>query len=399
MQAYIATTFFGLENVLAKELSQLGAQNIQPLKRAVRFEANPLQLYKANMGLRTALHILHPLAEEKVRNADQLYALGKAINWMRWFNNEATYAIRARVSQAPEFKSPLFAALKLKDAIADQFRDFTGSRPNIDRDNPDIEIHLHIFKDRCSISIDSSGSSLHRRGYRRGGHAAPMNEVLAAGMLLLSDWRGQGNLVDFMCGSGTILTEGALLATNKAPNLLRPNFSLKHWKNFDKELWSQARMELMSEEKTFEHRIYGSDFKRSAISEAFKNAHAAGVADLMQLENLDFRKLKRPEEGEAGAVIINPPYGERLKPSQIGRLYAQIGDALKKHFSGYSAWILSSNREATKEVGLRPKNRIPLYNGPLECRLLQYDLYDGSKYLEKKRQAEKENEAPKKEES
>lgn len=376
-QTYIAKTFFGLEAILEEELKAIGAENIEKLNRAVSFEADELTLFKANMGLRTALRIIHPLAVETVRNQDDLYNLVRELNWMRWFSNDETYAVRARVNKTEAFNTPLFVALKTKDAIADQFRHFTGERPNIDKDRPDVEVHVHIFKERCTISIDSSGESLHRRGYRRGGHMAPVNEVLAAGLVMLSDWDKQSPLVDFMCGSGTIATEAALAAINRAPNLHRKRFGFMNWKNYDKLAYSEARMQLMAAERPFEHKIYASDSSRNAVKEAMLNTTAAEVKDLIDISNYDFRDRPVPEGN--GTIIINPPYGERMRPEAIERLYKNIGDVLKQNFAGYTAWLLSSNRDAVKRVGLRPSRRLVLYNGALECRFMKYELYEGRK--------------------
>jgi len=377
MEQYIAKTFQGLEEVLAEELKNLGAQNIIKLKRAVSFDADQLTMYKANMALRTALHILHPIAVEKVNNADNLYSLVKSINWLRWFRKEQTYAVRAIVNNNDAFNTPLFAALKAKDAIADLFRQLTGERPNIDKDNPDVEIYVHISGQQCTISVDSSGPSLHRRGYRSGGHAAPLNEVLAAGMVLLSGWDKQSPLVDFMCGSGTILAEAALIAANKAPNLRRKVFGFHYWKNFSPELFLQARSELMEAEIEWENWIYGSDIDGRAIREARQNIEAAGIDDIVRISQGDFREKEAPTT--PGTVIINPPYGERLKPEDVEALYKEIGDALKQKYKGYNAWILSSNPDAVKRIGLRAAERLVLFNGALECRFLKYELYEGSK--------------------
>lgn len=377
MEQYIAKTFQGLEEVLAEELKNLGAQNIIKLKRAVSFDADQLTMYKANMALRTALHILHPIAVEKVNNADNLYSLVKSINWLRWFRKEQTYAVRAIVNNNDAFNTPLFAALKTKDAIADLFRQLTGERPNIDKDNPDVEIYVHISGQQCTISVDSSGPSLHRRGYRSGGHAAPLNEVLAAGMVLLSGWDKQSPLVDFMCGSGTILAEAALIAANKAPNLRRKVFGFHYWKNFSPELFLQARSELMEAEIEWENRIYGSDIDGRAIREARQNIEAAGIDDIVRISQGDFREKEAAPS--PGTVIINPPYGERLKPEDVEALYKEIGDALKQKYKGYNAWILSSNPDAVKRIGLRAAERLVLFNGALECRFLKYELYEGSK--------------------
>ncbi len=377
MEQYIAKTFQGLEEVLAEELKNLGAQNIIKLKRAVSFDADLLTLYKANMASRTALHILHPIAVEKVKNADTLYSLVKTINWQRWFRKEQTYAVRAIVNNNDAFNTPLFVALKTKDAIADHFRQLTGERPNIDKENPDIEIHVHLSGQQCTISVDSSGPSLHRRGYRSGGHAAPLNEALAAGMVLLSGWDKQSPLVDFMCGSGTIITEAALLAANKAPNLRRKVFGFHSWKNFNPELFLQARTELMEAEIEWENCIYGSDIDGRSVREARQNIEAAGVDDIVKISQADFREKEAPTT--QGTVIINPPYGERLKPEDVEALYKEIGDALKQKYKGYNAWILSSNPDAVKRIGLRAAERLVLFNAALECRFLKYELYEGSK--------------------
>jgi putative N6-adenine-specific DNA methylase len=377
MEQYIAKTFQGLEEVLAEELKNLGAEKIIKLKRAVSFEADLLTLYKANMSLRTALHILHPIAIEIVRNADSLYSVVKSINWQRWFKKEQTYAVRAIVSNNDAFNTPLFVALKTKDAIADHFRQLTGERPNIDKDNPDVEIHVHIFGQQCTISVDSSGPSLHRRGYRSGGHAAPLNEVLAAGMVLLSAWDKASPLVDFMCGSGTIITEAALIASNKAPNLRRKVFGFHSWKNYNAELYLQARTELMEAEIEWDKWIYGSDIDGRAIKEARMNIEAAGVDDIVRISQADFKEKDSP--GGDGTIIVNPPYGERLKPEDVENLYKEIGDTLKQKYKGYNSWILSSNPDAVKRVGLRPSQRLVLFNGALECRFLKYELYEGSR--------------------
>jgi putative N6-adenine-specific DNA methylase len=381
MDNYIAKTFQGLEPVLAEELRGLGALNVQELKRAVSFDADKALLYKANMALRTALHILLPLAIEKVRNQDELYQAVRSINWNRWFNVNQTYAVRAIVNNSEAFNTPIIVALKTKDAIADQFRQIKGERPSVDKDNPDIEIHIHIFGTQCTISIDSSGSSLHRRGYRTGGHPAPLNEVLAAGMVLLSGWDKNSPLVDFMCGSGTILTEAALIAANKAPNLRRKKFSFHYWKNFDEELFNKASSELIEAETEFDNWIYGSDIEAKSIKEARQNILAAGVDDMVRISQADFRERTAPKE--PGTVIINPPYGERIKPADLELMYKEIGDCLKQKYSGYNAWILSSNPDGIKKIGLKAAQRLVLFNAALECRFLKYELYSGTQQPKK----------------
>lgn len=378
MENYVAKTFLGLEGVLAEELNALGAQNIETINRAVSFDCDLPTLYKANMSLRSCVRILHPLGVERVRNQDQLYNFAKQINWLRWFTPEQTFAVYAVVNNAQAFNNNLFVALKVKDAIADQFRQIKGARPNIDKANPDVGIHVHIYGEQCTLSIDCSGGSLHRRGYRTGGHAAPLNEVLAAGMVLLSGWDKNSPFVDFMCGSGTLVTEAGLLASNKAPNVGREVFGFHHWKNFDQELFEQTRQELLDAEIEWEHWIYGSDIEPRAISEARVNITNATVDDVVRLSIIDFKDRPVPA-GEPGTIIINPPYGERLKSDELNLLYKRIGDTLKQNYAGYTAWILSSNSEATKCVGLKATKRLVLYNGALECRFLKYELYKGRK--------------------
>ena len=381
MENYIAKTFQGLEAVLAEELNALKVQNIQILKRAVSFDCDRATLYRANMCLRTALHILHPVAVEKIRNQNDLYNFVRSINWQRWFKLENTYAVRAVVNNSEAFNTPIIVALKTKDAIADQFRQIYGERPNVDKVNPDVEVHVHIHGMQCTISIDSSGHSLHRRGYRTLGHAAPLNEVLAAGMVLLSGWDKSSSFVDFMCGSGTIVTEAAMIAANKAPNLRRKKFGFHYWKNFDEQLFNKVSEELIEAELECDHWIYGSDIDPKAIRIARENVELAGVDDIVRLSVSDFEE--RPILPGPGIVIINPPYGERIKPADIELMYKNIGDALKKKFIGYNAWILSSNPDAVKKIGLKAAQKLVLFNAALECRFLKYELYQGSTRTDK----------------
>jgi putative N6-adenine-specific DNA methylase len=382
METYIAKTIHGLENVLADELRELGAKEVKTLKRAVKFEATLEVLYRANLSLRTALRILHPIGVEKVENQKQLYDFVHSINWMRWFTKDQTFAVQATVFGAPEFNNSIFVALKAKDAIVDQFRNHKGSRPNVDKDNPDVRVDVHIFKDRCTVSIDSSGASLHKRGYRVERHRAPLNEVLAAGLIKLSGLDGTTTLVDPFCGSGTILAEAGLIAHNKAPNLNRKKFSFFHWKTFDQKLfdkvWFEAKFAIKKESDCM---IIGSDISPMSIYSAKANLAAAGVDESVRLSVKSYEDRKAPSGG--GMVICNPPYGERLARYDMEALYKGIGDKLKTDFTGYDAWILSSLEKFNRYIGLRPSDKIQLFNGSLECMFLKYELYKGTRSVEK----------------
>ncbi len=378
MNEYIAKTFHGLETVLEKELIALGATNTKVLKRAVAFEGDQALLYKANLHLRTALRILHPLATEQVRNQNQLYAFANSINWLRWFTTEETFAVSANVFQAEEFNNSAFVALKVKDAIVDQFRKFKGSRPSIDKENPAIRIDVHLYKEKCTISIDSSGESLHRRGYRTPGHRAPLNEVLAAGMILLSGWDLDTPLIDPFCGSGTILVEAGLYAHNIAPNIHRKFFGFAYWKNFDAKLWDKIWLEARANERDFDGVIIGSDISKKIISFAREHVTNAGVDECIRLSAKPFDDRTVPQ-GKGGTLITNPPYGERMNFVDVEELYGQIGDKLKSDYQGYTAWIISSLEKFNRYIGLRPSQKMVLFNGGLECRFLKYELYKGSK--------------------
>jgi len=378
MNKYVAKTFHGLESVLANELKDLGAQKVEQLRRAVAFEGDEELLYKANMCLRTALRILHPLGVQKVKNQYDLYDFAFSINWMRWFTSKQTIAVRANVFNAPAFNNSAFVALKVKDAVVDQLRKYKGERPFVDKRNPDIRINVHIYKEQCTISIDSSGDSLHRRGYRKSNHRAPLNEVLAAGMVMLSGWDLSVPLVDPFCGSGTILTEAGMFARNIAPNVHREEFGFSRWKNYDKKLFDKVWLEARAEERSFKGEIYGSDISRPSVQMAQNNVKQAKTHPFTTVSQSSFEQLQRPA-GERGVIVTNPPYGERLSDFDIKRLYKNIGDKLKQDFTGYEAWIISSVPKFNRFVGLRPSQKMTLFNGGLECRYLQYEIYSGSK--------------------
>lgn len=378
---YIAKTFLGLEGVLEQELQQLGAKRTKKLSRAVAFDGDMELLYKANLNLRTALRILCPLGTEVVKNQKQLYEFAHSINWLRWFTPKQTFAVNAKAIKTQEFNNSTFVALKVKDAIVDQFRRLKGARPSIDKEKPDVLIDVHLFKDKCTISIDSSGESLHRRGYRNSGHRAPLNEVLAAGMVLLSGWDINTPLVDPFCGSGTILTEAATYAYNIAPNIKREHFGFCSWKNFDSKLWDRVWLEAKVQKRDFEGKIIGSDISPKVIKYAREHVVAAGVDDCIRLSAKPF--IERTVPKGPGTLLSNPPYGERLNFTDVEELYQSIGHKLKADYEGYNAWLISSIKNFNRFIGLRPSKKIVLFNGGLECQLMKFEMYKGSRRVDK----------------
>lgn len=372
----VATTFYGLEDVLAKELLRLGARDIEVHKRSVSFTGDKGFIYKANFSLRTALRILKPLITFNIENGDELSAQAKTIEWSTYFNVDQSFVVDV-VMNSELFANSMFPALKIKDGIVDYFRDKTGKRPDVDKENPDIYIYAHIFKNRCTIALDTSGQPLFKRGYRVDSDIAPMSEVLAAGLVMLSGWERHQPLVDFMCGSGTILIEAALIAADIPPGCFRKSYAFQNWPDYDEELYETITSAALGRIRDNDGYIYGCDRIERVIEKAKNNITAANVDDMIKVKTCDFRDLKPPEG--RGVVIINPPYGERLMVSELARLYESIGDHLKAHYQGYTAWIISSWAMAAKHIGLHPSKKITLYNGPLECKFLRYDLYEGSR--------------------
>ncbi len=373
---FIAKTFAGLEEVLAEELLNIGASDVSIQKRAVSFVGDEKLLYTANLSLRTCLRILKPIHKFNAINTDQLYRNIQKYDWTNLISVDDTFAIDS-VVHSEYFKHSKYAALKVKDAIVDQIRYAKGKRPNIDIEDPTFRINLHIDQNVVTISLDSSGESLHRRSYRLDGEKAPLNEVLAVGMILLSGWNGQSNFVDPMCGSGTLVVEAAMLAKNIAPNFKRNNFGFMNWKSFDKKLYVEVKEDLVSNQNKFEFRIIGSDISSRAIESAKKNAERAEVFDMISFEQNDYEQLEH--NLDSGVIITNPPYGERLKQININDFYKNLGDTFKNNFSGFDAWVFSANKEALKNIGLRTSRRLVLYNGSLECKFHCYQLYRGSK--------------------
>lgn len=373
----IAKTFQGLENVLAKELTDLGANNIQIGRRMVSFTGDKALMYKANFALRTAIRILKPIKHFKAQTADQVYDAIKKIDWSQYLTNETSFAVDSVVF-SKEFRHSKFVAYKVKDAIVDYFREKTGSRPNICITNPDLQLNIHIAEDDCTLSLDSSGESLHRRGYRQETVEAPLNEVLAAGMILMTGWDGECDLIDPMCGSGTIAIEAALIARNIAPGVFRKEYAFEKWKDFDQDLFDSIYND-DSKEREFQHKIYGYDINRNAVEIAQNNVKAAGLSKEIEINQKDFRQFTRPEE--KSIIITNPPYGERISTPDLLGLYRAIGERLKHQFQDYDAWILSYREECFEQIGLKPSIKIPLYNGSLECEFRKYQIFSG-KYKE-----------------
>jgi len=371
----IATTQFGLEGILASELNELGANDIEILSRAVKFKGDLALLYKCNLYLRTALKILKPIATFEALNEQALYNEVKKIDWSKYLTTDQTFAIDGTTS-GEIFTHSKFVALKSKDAIVDQFREIDGIRPSIDVDDPDLQINIHISEVACSVSIDSTGLPLSKRGYRLEQIFAPISEVLAAGIILLSGWDKKSNFYDPMCGSGTFSIEAALMACN-IPNGRLRHFAFEKWNDFDATLWEMIRSEAETKIKPFEGKIFASDIEKRAIEISIQNARRAGVEEYIAFKNCDF--LSSTPESDPGVVVLNPPYGERLQSDDIVEFYREIGTRLKHFYNGCDAWIISANLEALKFIGLKPSRKIKLYNGQLECRLNKFELYRGSK--------------------
>ena len=373
---YVAKTLQGMESLAADELRELGAADVQEKRRAVYFYGDKKMLYKANVCCRFAVSILKPLFWFRAHKESVMYKQISKFDWLSVLDVEQTFAINSSV-HSPFFNHSKYVSLKAKDAIVDQFRHHLGKRPNVDPINPDVKINIHVNEADFDISLDSSGDGLHKRGYRTPGHLAPLNEVLAAGMVKLSGWTPEKPFVDPMCGSGTLSMEACMISTNTAPGLLRENFGFMNWNDFEpqvfKEVISEAKQEIKSPPSSF--LLSDKDYK--SVELAKNSAEELGFSNYMNFENKRFQELTQPHEG--GVVILNPPYGERLSKLDVMGLYKSIGDSLKENFNGFDAWILSSNMDAFKNVGLRPSRKIPLMNGALQCKFMKYEMYRGSK--------------------
>jgi putative N6-adenine-specific DNA methylase len=383
----IVKTSFGLEEVLMTELKQLGINNAILGNRAVTFTGNLNDLYKANLWLRTANRIIVPLQTFKISSDTDLYNKMKLIKWDDYFSVKQSFLIDSTVFSSL-FNHTKYAAFKAKDAVVDQFRDKYGIRPNINTENPDIRLNLHIdAQNNCTISLDSSGEILSKRGFKESQSIAPMKEDLAAGMILLSDWDKKSTFIDLFCGSGTLLIEATMIAKNIAPNLKREKFGFMNWKNYDADLFTKIKNEAIAAQKPLANKIIGVEISGRSLGMARANISGAGLLDVIELHKKDFREFNAP--ADKGVIVSNPPYGERIGEN-VDELYKDFGDTLKKKYNGYSAWFISSNMEALKKVGLKPSKKIKLFNGNLECRLMNYQMYDGSKKMEDRSQMSEE---------
>lgn len=372
----VAKTLFGFEELLTNELIQLGALNVKPGIRHVSFEGDKGFMYKCNLGLRTAVKILKPIHSFKVISEKDLYDKIYKMPWENYMKSSGTLAVDATI-HSELFTHSLYIAQKTKDAIVDRFRDQTGERPNVDLKFPDLKINVHIDRNQCTISLDSSGDSLHKRGYKTATNIAPINEVLAAGLIMLSGWDGQSDFMDPMCGSGTMLAEAAMIACNIPPNLMRKEFAFERWNDWDVELFEKIEESLLKKTRDFHYKIIGYDKAPSAVAKAKENIKNAQLDDFIEIKHEDFFKTQKGGE-EKLHMVFNPPYGERLN-IDMEQFYANIGNTLKQNYPGTNAWFITSNLDALKHVGLRPSRKIHLFNAKLESRLVKYVMYEGSK--------------------
>lgn len=376
---FVAKTLYGLEKVLARELTELGASGAEAANRAVFFEGDKRLLYKANYCTRTALSFLMPVSEFRIKTKEDLYSKGSKIEWNDYMDENDTFSV-VPVVNSPLFGHTGYAALVLKDAIADYFRKKTGKRPSVDSVDPGIVINLHVSNDAVTVSIDSSVIPLFKRGYRQEQTAAPLNESLAAGILKISGWDAASSLTDPMCGSGTIPIEAGLIACNIPPGKFRRFFGFQRWKDYDEALFNEVKKEADSRITGTSVRITASDISPEAVNLAIDNIKRAGLSEYIEIEVSDFRHLKAISDN--GTVMLNPPYGMRLNPDELDSIYGMIGTTLKHNFNGNTAWLITSNRESLKKVGLRPAEKHTLFNGALECILLKFELYQGSRKTE-----------------
>jgi putative N6-adenine-specific DNA methylase len=377
----VAKTLFGLEEILAQELKTLGAQAVKIGVRNVQFVGDTGFMYKANLCLRTALRILKPIHRSNISKIDDIYQAMHDIAWEEIMDENSTFAIRATVMTSDPHNT-MYVALKAKDGLVDRLRTRLGTRPNVDKDFPDFSIHLYVTDRIVEVSLDSSGTSLHQRGYRSATNIAPINEVLAAGILMLSGWRGDTDFLDPMCGSGTLLIEAAMIACNIPPNLNRKEFAFQKWLDWDNDLYEKIEESALNKTRSFDYTITGYDKAPSAIRKSEQNISNANLDDFIKIERQDFFRTEKEDPDKSLHILFNPPYGERL-PIDVDVFYSRIGDTLKQSYPGSQAWLITANMEALKFVGLRPSRRIKVFNGKLESKLVKYTLYSGTKKIHK----------------
>ena len=373
----IAKTFYGFEEILSEELLKLGAQKIIKGNRNVSFYGDKGFMYKSNISLRTALKIIKPIKEFKFKDIDEYYKKIYEIKWEDYLDFNSSFLINTVVFNSKIFNNSKFTSLKAKDAIVDRFRNKFKNRPSINSFNPELKIEIHVNRNFCTISLDSSGESLHKRGYKKYNSAAPLNEVLAAGIILMSAWDKKSDLLDPMCGTGTFLIEAAMIARNIAPNLNRLAFAFEKWKDWDNELFETIEESVKSKEIEFEHKLYGFDISGAMIKKAEKNIEISDLGVDIEIVKKDFLTSIKTDN-EKLHVLINPPYDKRIS-AEINQLYKKIGDTLKNNYLYSDVWIITANLEAIKSIGLKSSKKIKLFNANLESRLLNYKIYPGSK--------------------
>lgn len=379
----VAKTLYGLEELLAQELRQLGASEIEIGIRNVSFEGDLGFMYKANLCCRTAIKILKPINAFNIFTEEDLYKKIYEMPWENYMDVKGTLAVNATVF-SDVFTHSQYIALKTKDAIVDRFRDKEGERPNVDLDHPTLRINIHIDRNICTVSLDSSGESLHKRGYKTESTLAPINEVLAAGILMLSGWQGQCDFLDPMCGGGTFLTEAALIACNIPPNLNREEFGFETWPDFDVDLYETIEAAALKKIRDFPNKIYGYDIDPATLKKTRLNIKNANLQEFIEVKEQDFFESEKETEKPL-FIVFNPPYDERISVNDVEKFYSSIGNTLKRNYPGTQAWMITSNMEALKFVGLRPSRKIKLFNGKLEAKLVKYEMYEGSRKASKNR--------------
>ena len=375
----VAKTFYGFEEILSNELLKLGAQNIEKGSRSVSFYGDKGFMYKANLSLRTAIKILKPIKSFKFKDQDDFYNKIYKVDWEKYLDKDGSFLVSSIVFHSNLFNHSKYVSLKVKDAVVDRFRDLFKCRPNIDLIQPDLKINIHVNKNTCNVSLDSSGESLHKRGYKAFGTIAPINEVLAAGIILMSDWKADSDFLDPMCGGGTILIEAAMIACNIAPNLNRKEFAFEKWKDWDEELFELIEKSVIKKAVKFHHKIYGYDISGLAIKKAKENIKNAELEINIIVEKRDFFTTKKKNENNLH-VLFNPPYNKRIS-YDIKDMYTNIGNTLKNNYSDSNVWLITSNIEAIKNIELHPSKKIKLFNANLESRLVNYEIYKGSKKI------------------
>lgn len=385
----LAKTLFGLEELLAQELRQLGASNVEVGTRSVSFKGDKGFMYKANLCCRTAIKILKPISAFNIFTEEDLYKKIYAIPWENYMDKDGSLAVNSTVF-SEKFTHSHYISLKTKDAIVDRFRDKEGTRPDVDLDHPTLRINVHIDRNICTVSLDSSGESLHKRGYKTASTLAPVNEVLAAGMIMLSGWSGQCDFLDPMCGGGTILTEAALIACNIPPNLNRKEFGFENWADFDVDLFELIETAALKKVREFHFKITGYDIDGRTLEKAKENIESANLQEFITVKEQDFFASSK-ELDRSLFIITNPPYDERIHVD-VEEFYSSMGNTLKREYPGTQAWMITSNMEALKFVGLRPSRKIKLFNGPLESKFVRYDMYEGSHKAKKQGRQSKEEE-------